>query len=95
MLITAKTEIKGIRMELSIADAKEVLRNPKKVQTEIRVILEHYKIDVPTATDDKPPVKPFKCVCGKDYLHKSWMEKHQKSCEQFKLAEDTRREPSY
>ena len=86
MLITAKTEIKGIHLELSVADAKDYLKNPKKLQTEIRMILENYKVELGPehkggqVADDKP--EKFTCACGKEYTHLAWLERHQRECDQ-------------
>ena len=98
MLITAKTEIKGLRLELSVADAKGVLKDPSKLQTEIRVMLRHYEIELGTEHEGKygrnyqdakkDKKKPFVCVCGNDFVHEAWMRKHQKGCAKFKLFEE-------
>lgn len=91
MLITAKTEIKGIRLELSIADAKEVLRNPRKIQTEIRVMLKHYDVELPaesiTVSTKKKRARNFVCVCGKDYTSQVYLDKHQRDCADLKAQE--------
>ena len=84
MLITAKTEIRGIHMELSVMDAKECLKNPKKVQTEIRVILENYGIELGPehmGGQAKKEERPFACPwCPREYKYEAHLIKHTEKC---------------
>ena len=88
MLITAKTEIRGIHMELSVTDAKDCLKNPKKLQTEIRTILENYGVKLgPEHLGVTEEEKPFICPwCRKGYVHEARLETHKLNCP--KLVEE-------
>lgn len=84
MLITAKTEIKGIHMELSVADAKECLKNPKRLQTELRVILENYGVELGSEHKGGQEVKEektFSCPwCPKEYKYQAYLNRHTEKC---------------
>ena len=87
MLITAKTEIRGIHLELSVTDAKELLKNPKKLQTEIRTILENYGVELgpehrgdQEVKEEKPLVCPW---CQKRYKHKARLDTHTANCPEY------------
>jgi hypothetical protein len=86
MLITAKTEIKGIHLELSVADAKAVLRNPKKLQTELRVILENYGVELGSEykggkEEVDKSLPHFPCPwCEKVYKYQAYLNRHTEKC---------------
>ena len=80
MLITAKTEIKGIRLELSVTEAKQCLENPGKIQTELRTVLNLYDIELEPEQIVKDK-KLFSCPwCGKEYKFQAHLNRHTEKC---------------
>ena len=64
MKTTLKTEIKGIAVELSIEEAKRFLKDPGRVQNEVRTMLRGGGIEVPDATSKTKEACPH---CGKEF----------------------------
>ena len=74
-------------MELSVADAKECLRNPKKIQTELRVILENYGVELgpehKRGREEKvdKSLPHFPCPwCEKVYKYQAYLNRHTEKC---------------
>ena len=62
-----KTSVKGIAIELSLNEALSFLRDPAKVQTEVRIMLRNGGVSLPpdpTKADEREPCPH----CGKGFL---------------------------
>ncbi len=81
------TDVKGIRIELSIKEAIEAISKPKKVQDYIASMLNGAGYDFDKGDADSW----FRCKCGRKFKTVRGLGRHKNSCAVWKTHEDEAR----
>jgi uncharacterized protein YggL (DUF469 family) len=81
------TDVKGIRIELSIKEATEAVEKPKKLQDYIASMLQGAGCDVDAGTEDSW----FRCICGKKCKTLRGLGVHKKACDIWKEHKKTKK----